>query len=180
MKPNQDSIYFIAGESKDVLLKSPAIQALIRSGHEILLLEDPIDEFCMQHLTEYEKKKMVNVAKESFKMPNEDAELAKKRLKKLKKLYQPLTDWWRQTLSDSLESVVISQRLVEDPCVIVASENGYSANMERISKAQAYASTDKQSPYMNTKRVLEINPAHPVIKELLERVKVFCNYYHNI
>jgi len=170
MKDNQESIYYIAGENKDNLLKAPAIQALVKKGYEILLLDDPIDEFCMQHLTEYEKKKMQNVAKEGFKMPAGD-EQEKKRNKKIKKMYQPLTDWWRTTLSEFLEQVVVSQRLVEDPCVIVAAEHGYSANMERISRAQAYATADKQHPFMNSKRVLEINPAHPIIKELLERVK---------
>jgi len=170
MKDNQDAIYYIGGEDKDTLLKAPAIQALVRKGYEILLLDDPIDEFCMQHLTEYEKKKIVNVAKETFKMPS-DGDLEKKRLKKIKQLYKPLTDWWRQTLSEYIESVVISQRLVDDPCVIVAAENGYSAYMEKISRAQAYASSDKQHPFMNSKRVLEINPSHPVVKELLERVK---------
>jgi len=120
-------------------------------------------------LTEYEKKKTVNVAKEGFKMPTDD-ENAKKRIKKLKTLYKPLTDWWRTTLNEELDSVVISQRLVDDPCVVVATEQGYSASMERISKAQAYTQTDRQHPLMHGKRVLEINPAHPIIKELLERV----------
>jgi heat shock protein beta len=170
MKENQDSIYYLAGESKEYLLKAPSLQSLIKHGYEVLLLDDPIDEFCMQHLTEYEKKKLVNVAKEGFKMPTDD-ESSKKRIKQLKKMYKPLTDWWRSTLNDYLDNVFISQRLVEDPCVVIAGEQGYSARMESISRAQAYASSDKQHPFMNSKRVLEINPAHPIIKELLERVK---------
>jgi len=170
MKENQDSIYYLAGESREYLLKAPALQSLIKNGYEVLLLDDPIDEFCMQHLTEYEKKKLVNVAKEGFRLPTDD-ESSKKRIKKLKQMYKPLTEWWRTTLADYLDSVVISQRLVEDPCVVVASEQGYSARMEGISRAQAYASQDKQHPFMSSKRVLEINPAHPVIRELLERVK---------
>jgi heat shock protein beta len=170
MKENQEAIYYLAGESKDYLLKAPAIQAFIKNGYEVLLLDDPIDEFAMQHLTEYEKKKLVNVGKENVRLPHDD-ENQKKRIKKLKQMYKPLTDWWRTTLSDYLDSVVISQRLVDDPCVIVATEQGYSARMEAISRAQAYSSSDKQHPFMNSKRVLEINPAHPVIKELLDRVK---------
>jgi len=99
-------------------------------------LDDPIVDFCMPHLTEYEKKKIVSVSKEGFKMPvEEDEGLHKKRVKKLKALYKPLTDWWRSTLADSLDSVQVSQRLVEDPCVVVSTEQGYSAQMERISKA---------------------------------------------
>jgi len=74
--------------------KAPVLQMIIKNGFEVLLLDDPIDEFCMQHLTEYEKKKIVNVAKEGFKMPSEGVD-SKKRLKKLKHLYKPLTDWWR-------------------------------------------------------------------------------------
>jgi len=84
---------------------------------------------------------MVNVAKEGFKMPtDEDDGTHKKRIKKLKAMYKPLTDWWRSSLADELDSVVISQRLVEDPCVVVSTEQGYSPQMEKISKAQAYSS----------------------------------------
>jgi len=168
MKDNQDSIYYIGGESKDGLLKYPTIQALLRKGYEVLLLDDPVDEFCMQHLGEYEKKKLVNVAKGDFKMPVDD-ELEKKKLKKLKKMYEPLTDWWKSELKDQLESVTVSERLVDDPCVVVATNYGSSAYMERIQKAQAYGQRDH--PSSNAKRILEINPHHPVIKELLERVK---------
>jgi len=82
-----------------------------------------------------------------------------------------LTEWWRTTLSDYLDKVIISQRLVEDPCVIVGAEHGYDPYMEKITAAQAYSSSDKQHPFMKAKRILEINPSHPAIKELLERVK---------
>eukprot|EP01017_Pseudomicrothorax_dubius_P006663 TRINITY_DN11948_c0_g2_i1.p1 TRINITY_DN11948_c0_g2~~TRINITY_DN11948_c0_g2_i1.p1 ORF type:complete len:826 (+),score=393.11 TRINITY_DN11948_c0_g2_i1:46-2523(+) len=169
MKDGQENIYFIAGETKEALMKSPAIQGLLKRGYEILLLDDPIDEFCIQHLTEYEKKKLVNVAKGDFKLPEDEGE--KKRTKKLKKLYQPLTDWWRKLLDKQLDSVVISSRLTDDPCVIVATEQGYSANMERISRAQAYAHPDRARAYTDSRKILEINPNHPVVKELLERVK---------
>lgn len=94
----------------------------------MLLLDDPIDEFAFQHLSEYERKKLVNVAKGEFRFPDDD-DSGRKKIKKIKKLYQPLTDWWRKQRS-ILESVVVSQRLVDDPCVIVSSEHGYSANME--------------------------------------------------
>jgi heat shock protein beta len=106
----------------------------LKKGYEVLLLDDPIDEFTFQHLSEYEKKKLMNVAKGEFKFPDDD-DSSRKKLKKLKKLYQPLTDWWRKSVDDLLENVAISQRLVDDPCVIVSSEHGQSANMERISKA---------------------------------------------
>jgi len=169
-KENQDSIYYIGGGDKDSILKTPAIQGLIKKGYEVLLLDDPIDEYCMQHLTEYEKTKLVNVAKGDFKMPA-DSDYEKKRLKKVKEYYQPLTNWWRTVLKEEIEKVEVSGRLTEDPAVIVASEHGYSPNMERISAAQAYASSEKKNPFMSSKRILEINPSHPIIKELLERVK---------
>lgn len=83
-----------------------------------------------------------------------------------------MTDWWKKTLTEELEEVRLSQRLVNDPCVVVSSEQGYSSSMERISKAQAYSHSERaQNPYANAKRILEINPSHPAIKELLERVK---------
>jgi len=141
-------------------MKSPILQALLKKGYEVslqhsiiffyiyskkvLLLDDPIDEFAFQHLSEYERKKLVNVAKGEFRFPDDD-DSGRKKIKKIKKLYQPLTDWWRKQESDSLESVVVSQRLVDDPCVIVSSEHGQSANLERISKAQAYANPERQS-----------------------------------
>ena len=151
-------------------MKSPILQALLKKGYEVLLLDDPIDEFAFQHLSEYERKKLVNVAKGEFRFPDDD-DSGRKKIKKIKKLYQPLTDWWRKQESNSLESVVVSQRLVDDPCVIVSSEHGYSANMERISKAQAYANPERQSQSTGSKKILEINAGHPIMKELLERVK---------
>jgi heat shock protein beta len=167
MKDGQESIFFLGGESRELLLKSPNLQGLIKRGYEVLLLDDPVDEFCMQHLNEYEKKKLVNVGKGDFKMPSDD-DTDKRRMKKLKKLYEPLTEWWKKTLSEQLENVVVSDKLVEDPVVVVASSYGYSAYMEKVQKAQAYGN---QSPQANSKKILEINPNHPVIKELLERVK---------
>lgn len=169
-KTGQDYIYYIAGDNKETLMKSPILQALLKKGYEVLLLDDPIDEFAFQHLSEYDRKKLVNVAKGEFRFPDDD-DSGRKRLKKVKKLYQPLTDWWRKQESDVLESVIVSQRLVDDPCVIVSSEHGYSANMERISKAQAYANPERQSMNTGSKKILEINPGHPIMKELLERVK---------
>lgn len=169
-KSGQDTIYFLAGESKDTIMKHPTLQKLLKKGYEVLLLDDPIDEFTFQHLTEYEKKKLVNVGKGDFKFPDEDNN-ERKRFKKLKKMFKPLTEWWKKILPNDLENVIISQRLVDDPCVLVSSEYGYSANMERISKAQAYSSGDKSNPYSSGKKILEINPSHPAIKELFERVK---------
>jgi len=137
MKPNQEHIYYIGGENKEVLLKNPSIQRLLKGGYEVILLDDPIDEFCLQNVYDYEKKMLINVGKGTFIMPTDD-ETQKKKIKKLKKIYEPLTDWWKKLLPDKLEVVTISERLVDDPCLVVGSVYGYSATMERISKAQAY------------------------------------------
>ncbi|CAD8112245.1 unnamed protein product [Paramecium sonneborni] len=168
-KPGQDSIYYLAGENKEQLLASPIIQGLIKKGYEVLLLDDPVDEFTFQHLNEYKQKKLVNVGKGDFKQP-EDNDEQRKKLKALKKVFQPLTDWWRKLLSENVDSVVISQRLIEDPIIVVSSESGYSANMERISKAQAYSSKGGNSQQFG-KKIVEINPNHQAIQELLQRVK---------
>lgn len=167
MKPNQEHIYYIGGENKEVLMKNPSIQRLLKGGYEVILLDDPIDEFCLQNVYDYEKKMLINVGKGTFIMPTDD-ETQKKKIKKLKKIYEPLTDWWKNLLKDKLEVVTISERLVDDPCLVVGSVYGYSATMERISKAQAYGPSN---PMASSKRNLEINPGHPVIKELLHRVQ---------
>lgn len=169
-KENQDSIYFLAGETKEVILNHPTLQRLLKKGYEVLLLDDPIDEFTFQNLNEYEKKRLVNVGKGNFKFP-EDNESERKRNKAIKKAFDPLTSWWKKQLDQELDEVRISQRLHDDPCVIVSSEHGYSAHMEKISKAQAYSHHDRSNPAANQKKILEINPNHPAIKELLERVR---------
>ena len=107
-----------------------------------MILDDPIDEFAFQHLVEYEKKKLINVQKGEFKFPDDD-DTQRKRLKKLKKMFEPLTDWWRKLMGDNLETVTLSQRLVDDPCIIVSAEHGTSPNMERIGRAQTYLTPDK-------------------------------------
>lgn len=125
-------------------MNHPTLQKLLKKGYEVLILDDPIDEFTFEHLNEFEKKKLSNVGKGSFKFP-EDSDEERKKYKKLKKMFKPLTDWWKKLISVDLEEVRLSQRLVNDPCVVISSEHGQSANMERISKAQAYAN-DRASP----------------------------------
>lgn len=171
MKDGQEFIYFLAGEDKNILNKSPLIQKLREKDVEVLLLDDPIDEFCFSNLGEFEKKKLKNAAKGDIKAL-EDTEDEKKLNKKIKKNYKPLIDWWKKQLGSKIESIVISKRLTDTPCIITTSEYGYTANMERIQKAQAFSNLDKgSSSYMYGKKTLEINPNHPVIKELLYRIK---------
>jgi heat shock protein beta len=167
MKPGQEHIYYIGGESKEALLKAPAIQKLLKKGYEVVLLDDPVDEFCMQNIYDFEKKTTINVGKGTFQMPGDD-KLDAKKLKALKKHYEPLTNWWKELLKDKLDQITISERIADDPCIVVGSLYGFSAQMERVSKAQAYG---PQNPMASSKRNLEINPGHPVIKELAQRVQ---------
>merc|ERR1712086_66519 len=168
-KKSQDSIYFLSGESRKAILNSPLLQGLVKKNYEILLLDDPIDEYCMQHLSEYEKKKLVNVGKGDFKFPEDDED--KNRLKKLKKMYQPLTEWLKNQYKDKVDNVNVSLKLVDDPMAVVSSENGFSASMERINKAQAFANKDRAGVFNTMKKTVEVNPYHPFMRELLERVK---------
>lgn len=168
-KKSQDSIYFISGDDKKQLIKSPIIQGLVRKGYEVLLLDDPIDEYALSHLNEYDDKKLVNVAKSNFKFPEDEDD--KNKLKKLKKLYQPLTTWLSDKFKEKVERVEVSLKLVEDPIAIVASEHGYSASMEKLARAQASAEGNANQWWQNMKKILEINPYHPFIREVLERVK---------
>jgi heat shock protein beta len=172
MKPKQELIYFIAGEEKEVLYKSPLIQKLLEREIEVLLLDDPIDEFCVQNLGEYEKKKLKNVAKGDLKLWDEDEELEKKREKAISAKFKILIDWYKRILKEKVDKVVVSKRLTDTPCIIVSSEHGYSASMERIQKAQAFANQDKASSgYLSGKKTLEINPSHPSIKALREHIE---------
>jgi len=171
MKPKQEFIYYLAGEDKEVLFKSPLIQKLRERDIDVLLLDDPIDEFCVQNLTEYEKKKLKNVSKGDLKLWDEDEDSAKKREEKIKKEFSILTTWWKKILGDKVSKIEISKRLTNNPCIVVSSEHGYSASMERIQKAQAFSNQDKTtSSYLYGKKTLEINPDHPAIKELRNRV----------
>jgi len=172
MKPKQELIYFIAGEEKEVLFKSPLIQKLREREIEVLLLDDPIDEFCVQNLGEYEKKKLKNVAKGDLKLWDEDEDLEKKRDKAILNKFKILLDWWKKVLGSKVDKINISKRLVDTPCIVVSSEHGYSASMERIQKAQAFANQDKASSgYLYGKKTLEINPSHPSIKALRENIE---------
>jgi len=168
-KKAQDSIYFLSGEDTVTIQSSPLIQGLVKKGYEVLLLDDPIDEYTMQHLSEYEKKKLVNVGKGDFKFPESEEDMTQ--IKKLKKMYQPLTEWLKNQYKDKVDTINVSMKLVEDPMAVISSEHGFSASMEKINKAQAFGSKQQNMPGSGMKKVVEINPYHPFIRELLERVK---------
>ncbi len=173
MKDKQDTIYYIAGTSKDEVAKSPFVEKLLKKGYEVLYLTDAIDEYCMQSIPNFEGKNFQNVAKDGAQLDKSKA--GEERAKELEKTYEPLVKWIKdQGLKDKVENVKVSWRLVETPMALVASQYGYSGNMERITKAQAYQKTGGDSMsqyYFNQKKILEINPGHPLIKELLKRVE---------
>lgn len=135
MKPEQDTILFLPGDSKESIQKSPILKKYVKQGYEVLLLDDPIDEFCTQHLSEYEKRKVKSIAKDDVNLIDSSDELAKKKLQKLKEMYKPLTDWWKKFLGKDVEKVTVSNKLDEDPLYILTSQYGYSATMEKVNRA---------------------------------------------
>jgi heat shock protein beta len=173
MKEKQEFIYYIAGTSRDEVEQSPFVERLLKKGYEVLYLTDPIDEYCMQSSPEFDGKRFQNVAKDGLNI--DKSKQAEERMKELQKSYEALLNWIRDgALKDKIESVKISTRLVKTPMALVANQYGYSGNMERITRAQAYQKSGGDSMsnyYYSQKKILEINPGHPLIKELLKRVE---------
>ncbi|XP_041852182.1 endoplasmin [Melanotaenia boesemani] len=171
MKEKQDKIYFMAGTSRKEAESSPFVEKLLKKGYEVIYLTEPVDEYCIQALPEFDGKRFQNVAKEGVKF--DESEKAKEKREALEKEYEPLTTWLKdKALKDKIEKAVLSQRLTDSPCALVASQYGWSGNMERIMKAQAYQ-TGKDistSYYASQKKTLEINPKHPLIKQMLSKV----------
>ncbi|KAK0575479.1 hypothetical protein LWI29_001273 [Acer saccharum] len=164
MKKGQKDIFYITGTSKEQLEKSPFLERLKKKNFEVIFFTDPVDEYLMQYLMDYEDKKFQNVSKEGLKLGKDSKD------KELKESFKELTKWWKGALaSENVDDVKISNRLDNTPCVVVTSKYGWSANMERIMQSQTLSDANKQA-YMRGKRVLEINPRHPIIKELRERV----------
>merc|ERR1712125_53425 len=160
--------------------KAPALQVFKKKDIEVLMLSDHLDEPCIQKLADYEGKKFVSIQKADVKL--DESEEEKKRFTKLKDMYKPLTDWWKEKLTDltekgamkdagvKVEKVELSKRLTESPVVVVTSQFGYSAQQERVMKAQSFQNKD-QVGMMSGRKTLEVNPNHPVIADLLSKVK---------
>jgi len=166
MKEGQKDIYFITGESKAAVTNSPFIEALKKRGYEVLYMVDPIDEYVIQQLKEYDGKKLKNCTKEGLDL--DDTEEEKKKLEEQKASFEGLCKLVKEVLGDKVEKVVVSNRIADSPCVLVTGEFGWSANMERIMKAQALRDSNMSS-YMVSKKTMEINPNHPIVGELKKK-----------
>jgi len=168
MKENQKDIYYITGESKEVVSSSSFVERLKKRGLEVVYMTEPIDEYVVQQLKEFDGKNLVSVTKEGLELP-EDEEEKKKREEDVKKL-EGLCKVMKDILDKKVEKVTVSSRLVSSPCCIVTSQYGWTANMERIMKAQALRDTSTMG-YMAAKKHLEINPDHPIVENLRQRAE---------
>merc|ERR1712230_98315 len=168
MAKGQKNIYYISAETKEQAEKSPYLERFRKKGIEVLYYTDPIDEYAMPQLTEFKGFQFMGANKENLKF-DDDAE-SEAKLKKLGETHKQLTDWMKETLGAKIEKAVVSNRLLETPAIIVSSQYGWSTNMERIMKAQTMGTQDK-SQQMVSQKTLEINPAHPIVRELKSRVE---------
>jgi len=166
MKEGQTVIYYITGAAKEAVEDSPFLEALKKRGLEVLYMTDPIDEYCVQQLKEYDGKKLVCATKEGLELELTDEE--KKAEEEQKTLFEGLTKKIKDILGDKVEKVLLSNRIVNSPCCLVTGEHGWTANMERIMKAQALRDNSMTS-FMVSKKTLELNPSHPIISKLREK-----------
>jgi molecular chaperone HtpG len=169
MKEEQKVIYYITGESKSAVATSPFMEGLKKRGLEVLYLTDPIDEYMVQQLKEYDGKKLVSCTKEGLELDQSEDE--KKKNEEEKARFEPLCKLMKEVLGDKVEKVQVSNRIDESPCVLVTSEYGWTANMERIMKAQALRDSSMTS-YMVSKKTMEINPANQIVVELRNKADV--------
>merc|ERR1719310_79432 len=168
MKENQKDIYYITGESLDTVKQSAFVETLKKRGLECIYMTEPIDEYVVQQLKEFDGKNLVSVTKEGLELPEDEEEKKKKEADKEK--FEPLCKVMKDILDKKVEKVVVSSRLVTSPCCIVTSQYGWTANMERIMKAQALRDTSTMG-YMAAKKHLEINPDHSIIENLRQRAE---------
>merc|ERR1711920_559811 len=160
MKTEQKDIYYITGESKKAVQNSPFVEKFRKKGLEVIYMVDPIDEYSIGNLKEYNGLKLVCITKEGLKQKEEQ-----------KSKFDALCSTIKEILGEKVEKVVISDRLVDSPCVLVTGEYGWSANMERIMKAQALRD-NSMGTYMSSRKTLEINPENPIVKELKKRIDI--------
>ena len=166
MDDKQPGIYYITGESKRSVETSPFLEKLKKKGYEVLYMTDPIDEYSVQQLKEFDGKKLISATKEGLKMDEDEDE--QKAYEEAKAKTEGLCKLMKEVLDDKVEKVMVSNRLADSPCCLVTGEYGWSANMERIMKAQALRDSS-QSAYMTSKKTMEINPTNSIITALREK-----------
>jgi len=166
MKKGQKEIFYLGGETLESIQSSPIVEGLTKRGYDVLLLPEPIDEYCVSSLGKYDEKfTFKDVSKEGVKLSEKEEE----KLAALNTEYEPVTEYLKEVLSEKVSKVQVSNKLAKSPCAILSQSWGYSENMERILKAQALK--DERYSVPGGKRVLEINPRHPIVKRLLTLVK---------
>merc|ERR1719411_805843 len=168
MKDGQKDIYFITGESVEIVKNSAFVERVTKRGFEVLYMCEPIDEYCVQQLREFDGKNLVSITKEGLELPEDEDE--KKKFEEAKAKFENLCTVIKEILDKKVEKVVVSNRLVQSPCCIVTSQYGWSANMERIMKAQALRDTSTMG-YMAAKKHLEINPDHSIMEQLRQKTE---------
>lgn len=168
MKENQTQIYVITGETKEQVANSAFVETVKKRGFEVIYMTEPIDEYVLQQMKDYDGKTLVSVTKEGLELPESEEE--KKSREESKAKFENLCKVMKDILDKKVEKVVISNRLVDSPCCIVTSQYGWTANMERIMKAQALRDTSTMG-YMSAKKHLEINPEHPVMETLRQKAE---------
>ncbi|XP_034173570.1 heat shock protein 83 [Osmia lignaria lignaria] len=169
MKENQKHIYFITGENKEQVANSSFVERVKKRGFEVVYMTEPIDEYVVQQMKEFDGKQLVSVTKEGLELPEDEEEKKKREEDKAK--FENLCKVMKNILDNKVEKVVVSNRLVDSPCCIVTSQYGWTANMERIMKAQALRDTSTMG-YMAAKKHLEINPDHAIIETLRQKAEV--------
>jgi len=170
MKEGQKHIYYIAGENRKDLETSPFLEKLKKRGYEVLFMTDPIDEYAVQHMDEFEDHKLMNASKEDLKFGDKEEKKEKKRRDKAKENLKDFIEWYKKLLGDKVEKIIISNRLTTSPMAVVTGQYGYTANMERLMKAQALNDPTRYS-FMASKKTIEINPYHPIVTKLHEQSK---------
>ncbi|KAG0299465.1 hypothetical protein BGZ98_010031 [Dissophora globulifera] len=167
MKKGQKDIFYFTGSNVDEIKQSPFVESLLARGYEVLYMDDPVDEIVLSHLNNFEGKSFQNVAKSDLKLGDEDEVQTEK---ELETKFLPLLDWMHATLLNEVEKVRVSNRLTTSPAALVATDFGWTANMERLMEGQAKQNKDPMHQFIkNQKKIFEINPGHPLILGLLER-----------